>query len=186
MDITETLYVTERDEWREWLSANFDSKDEIWLISYRKATGLPSIPYNSAVEEALCFGWIDSLRKGIDDERNAQRFSPRKPGSSYSQTNKERLARLISADKVIPAVLEVIGDVRPESFEIPDDILSALKSNEEAWSFFLTTSPSYQRIRTAYIEVARKRPNEFKKRLNHLIDKSARGKQFGYGIEDYY
>jgi uncharacterized protein YdeI (YjbR/CyaY-like superfamily) len=186
MEITETLYVTTRDDWREWLIANFDTKPEIWLISYRKHTGLPSIPYNSAVEEALCFGWIDSLRKGIDDERNAQRFSPRKQGSSFSQTNKERLARLINTGKVIPEVLEMIGDVRPENFKIPDDILSALQSNEEAWLFFFTTSPSYQRIRTAYIDVARKRPGEFKKRLDNLIDKSAKGKQFGYGIEDYY
>jgi uncharacterized protein YdeI (YjbR/CyaY-like superfamily) len=186
MDITETLYVTTREEWREWLTANFDTKPEIWLISYRKHTGRPNLPYNSAVEEALCFGWIDSIRKGIDSECMAQRFSPRRPGSSYSQTNKERLARLIRAGKVIPAVMESIGDVRPENYEIPKDILSALQSNEEAWLFFRSTSPSYQRIRTAYIDVARKRTAEFKKRLDHLIDMSAKGKQFGYGIEDYY
>lgn len=186
MDITETLYVTTRGEWRDWLAANFNSKPEIWLISYRKHTGRPSLPYNSAVEEALCFGWIDSIRKGIDSERTAQRFSPRKPGSSYSQTNKERLARLIPAGKVLPSVLEGLGDVRPENYQIPNDILSALQSNAEAWIFFRGTSPSYQRIRTAYIDVARKRPVEFKKRLDHLIEMSARGKQFGYGIEDYY
>ena len=186
MDITETLYVTTREEWRDWLMANFNTKPEIWLISYRKHTGRPSIPYNSAVEEALCFGWIDSIRKGIDSERNAQRFSPRKPGSSYSQPNKERLARLIRAGKVIPSVLESIGDMRPENYKIPNDILSALQSNEAAWLFFRTTSPSYQRIRAAYIDVARKRPEEFKKRLDHLIDMSAQGNQFGYGIEDYY
>jgi uncharacterized protein YdeI (YjbR/CyaY-like superfamily) len=186
MDITETLYVTTREEWRDWLTANFNTRPEIWLISYQKHTGRPGIPYNSAVEEALCFGWIDSIRKGIDKERTAQRFSPRKPGSSYSQTNKERLARLICAGKVIPSVMESIGDIRPEDYKIPDDILSALQSNEEAWLFFLTTSPSYQRIRTAYIDVARKRPAEFKKRLDHLIDMSAKGKQFGYGIENYY
>jgi len=186
MDITETLYVTTREEWRDWLTANFDTKPEIWLISYRKHTGRSYLPYNSAVEEALCFGWIDSIRKGIDSECMAQRFSPRRPGSSYSQTNKERLARLIRAGKVIPAVMESIGDVRPDNYEIPMDILSALQSNEEAWRFFRGTSPSYQRIRTAYIDVARTRTAEFKKRLDHLIDMSAKGKQFGYGIEDYY
>jgi uncharacterized protein YdeI (YjbR/CyaY-like superfamily) len=186
MEITETLYVTNREEWRDWLKANFDTKPEIWLISYLKHTGQPSITYNSAVEEALCFGWIDSIRKGVDDERTAQRYSPRKLGSSYSQTNKERLARLISEGKVIPSVMESLSDVRPEDYQIPSDILSALEENEDAWLFFLGTSPSYQRIRAAYIDVARKRPDEFKKRLEHLIDMSARGKQFGYGIEDYY
>jgi uncharacterized protein YdeI (YjbR/CyaY-like superfamily) len=186
MEITETLYVTTRVEWRDWLKANFNIKPEIWLISYLKHTSLPSISYNSAVEEALCFGWIDSIRKGIDSERNAQRFSPRKPGSSFSQTNKERLARLIRAGKVIPSVMEMIGDVRPEHYKIPSDILSALQSNEAAWSFFRNTSPPYQRIRAAYVDGARKRPEEFKKRLDHLIAKSANRKQFGYGIEDYY
>ena len=82
--------------------------------------------------------------------------------------------------------MERIGDIRPENYEIPDDILSALQSNEEAWLFFLSTSPSYQRIRSAYIDSARKRPAEFIKRLDHLVDLSAKGKQFGYGIEDYY
>ena len=82
--------------------------------------------------------------------------------------------------------MESIGDIRPEDYKIPEDILSSLQSNEEAWLFFLTTSPSYQRIRTAYIDVARKRPAEFKKRLDNLIDMSAKGKQFGYGIENYY
>lgn len=180
------LYVTSREEWRDWLTANSDTKPEIWLISYLKHTGRPSVPYNSAVEEALCFGWIDSIRKGVDEERTAQRYSPRKPGSSYSQTNKERLARLLSAGKVIPSVVESLGDVRPENYQIPDDLLSALRANEEAWLFFLGTSPSYQRIRAAYIDGARDRPAEFKKRLDNLVDKSAKGKQFGYGIEDYY
>jgi uncharacterized protein YdeI (YjbR/CyaY-like superfamily) len=186
MDITETLYVTTREDWRGWLELNFDRKHEIWLVSYRKQTGRPSVPYNSAVEEALCFGWIDSIRKSIDRDRNAQRFSPRKPGSAYSQTNKERLARLIRAGRVLPSVVKSVGGLRPEAYDIPKDILSALRSNEEAWSFFLATSPSYQRIRAAYVDAARKRPQEFTKRLEHLVNMSAKGKQFGYGIEDYY
>lgn len=186
MEITETLYVPSREEWRNWLEENYQTKPEIWLISYRKHTGRISIPYNAAVEEALCFGWIDSIRKRIDGESNAQRYSPRKPGSTYSQTNKERLARLISAGKVIPTVVKVLSDVRPEDYEIPEDILMALQANEKAWTFFLSTAPSYQRIRTAYVDVARKRPEDFKKRLNNLINKSAKGKQFGYGIEEYY
>lgn len=186
MDITETIYLSARKEWREWLEANYQAKPEIWLVFYKQHTGRPSIPYNDAVEEALCFGWIDSIRKRLDDDRNVQRFSPRKQGSSYSQTNKERLARLIEAGKVIPSVLEDLGDVRPERYQIPEDILFALRSNQVAWEFFQTTSLSYQRIRAAYVDGARERPVDFKKRLDNLIEKSAKGKQFGYGIEDYY
>lgn len=186
MEIKETLYAPTREEWRSWLAANHDKKPEIWLIQYLKSTGKPSLPYNVAVEEALCFGWIDSIRKKIDTESSAQRYSPRRPRSGYSQTNKERLARLIKAGKVIPSVLDTLEDVDPEAFVIPPDILRALKSNPEAWSFFQGTSPAYQRIRAAYVDSARDRPEEFKKRLNNLLTKTAKGKQFGFGIEDYY
>lgn len=186
MDITETLYVATRDEWREWLSAHHDEKSEIWLVSYRKVTGRPSVPYKDAVEEALCFGWIDSIRKGIDEDRYAQRFTPRRSESSVSQTNKERLARLIAQGKVIPSVVESLGNISPEDYEFPNDIVSALQRDEDAWEFLRTTSPSYQRIRIAYVDAARGRPAEFEKRLDHLIKRSAKGKQFGYGIEDYF
>lgn len=186
MDITETLYVATREAWRDWLVAHYKDKSEIWLVSYKKATGRTSIPYNDAVEEALCFGWIDSIRKGMDGERHAQRYTPRRAGSGYSQLNKERLARLIAQGHVVPAVLENLGDVRADNFDIPNDILSALQTNEDTWAFFQSTSPSYQRIRAAYVDTARARPDEFEKRLHHLVEKSAQKKQFGYGIEDYY
>lgn len=186
MDITETLYVASRNAWRSWLSAHHDVKMEIWLVSYRKKTGMPSIPYNDAVEEALCFGWIDSTRKGMDEDRYAQRFSPRRPESGFSQTNKERLARLIAQGRVLPSVVEDLKDFAPDEFEFPDDILSALQANKEAWSFFEKTSLSYQRIRIAYVEAARGRSEEYNKRLNNLIERSAQGKQFGYGIEEYF
>ena len=186
MEINETLYVATREEWRAWLGANHALKPEIWLVSYRVHTGRPSLPYNGAVEDALCYGWIDSIRKRIDGESNAQRFTPRKAGSSYSQTNKERLARLVDRGKVILSVLENLGDYRPETYQIPDYILSALQENEAAWNFFQTTSPSYQRIRAAYVDAARKRPGEFDKRLANLVKRSAKCKQFGYGIKDYY
>lgn len=185
MEITATVYVRTRKEWREWLDANHERETEVWLVSYRKATGQPSISYNHAVEEALCFGWIDSTRKRIDDERFAQRFTPRRPGSSYSQTNKERLARLITAGQVIPHVLQAVQGLRLD-YELPQDIVSALKSDEKAWDFFRRTSPSYQRIRAAFVDTARQRPAEFEKRLRHLVKMSAQGKQFGYGIEDFY
>ena len=186
MDVTETLDVSTREEWRRWLTIHHDSRSEIWLVSYRKHTGRVSIAYNDTVEEALCFGWIDSTRKAIDGDRLAQRFTPRRPGSAYSQTNKERLARLIAQNKVIPQVIEQAANNRPEDFVIPDDIREALLEHDDAWTFFQSTSPAYQRIRAAYVDHARKRPDEFAKRLKSLIDKSARQKQFGYGIADYY
>ena len=186
MRITETLYVTTREEWRAWLAENHDSKSEIWLVSYQKKAGRPSVPYSAAVEEALCFGWIDSTRKSLDHERFAQRFTPRRKRSSFSQTNKERLARLLENGKVISSVEAEIGDVRAEDFEIPDDIRAALQENRSAWEFFESTPPPYQRIRAAYVDHARDRPAEFEKRLQNLVDKCARGKRFGYGIEDFY
>jgi uncharacterized protein YdeI (YjbR/CyaY-like superfamily) len=186
MKVTETLYVHTRDQWRSWLKENHKSKKEIWLVSYRKESGRPSLSYNAAVEEALCFDWIDSIRKGIDRESYAQRFTHRKPGSSYSQTNRERLARLGVEGRLMPEVERKLEQNRPEDYEIPKDILSELQANEEAWEFFISTSASYQRIRAAYVDGARKRPGAFRKRLDHLIEMCARGKQFGYHIEDYY
>jgi uncharacterized protein YdeI (YjbR/CyaY-like superfamily) len=91
MKIGKTLRVENRNEWREWLAANFDKEKEIWLISPSKQTGKPRIPYNDAVEEALSFGWIDSTIKTYDDHSSAQRYTPRNPRSSYSQANIERL-----------------------------------------------------------------------------------------------
>ena len=186
MEISETLYVSTRPDWRAWLEANHGTEDEIWLVSYRKATGRPSLPYNVAVEEALCFGWIDSIRKGIDDERYAQRFTPRRPGSGYSQTNKERLARLAALGKLISAVRDDLEANRPEDYEIPQDIQAALRSDPAVWDFFTGTSPAYQRIRAAYVDIARNRPREFDKRLSNLVAKSADRKQFGYHIGDLY
>ena len=91
VDMKDTLYVTTRKEWRDWLKKHYRSEKEIWLVYYKKHTGKPRINYNEAVEEALCFGWIDSTVKSIDEGRFAQRFSWRNPKRPYSQANKERL-----------------------------------------------------------------------------------------------
>jgi uncharacterized protein YdeI (YjbR/CyaY-like superfamily) len=103
MDIGETLYVTTGDEFRRWLGKNHQTKKEIWLIQYKKATGKPSINYVEAIEEALCFGWIDGTQKSIDAERYALRFSPRRPKSNWTETNKERARRLIAEGKMTEA-----------------------------------------------------------------------------------
>jgi uncharacterized protein YdeI (YjbR/CyaY-like superfamily) len=186
MDPTKRLYVTNREDWREWLAVNYKTAVEIWLVYPRKHTGEQRIPYNDAVEEALCFGWIDSITKTIDEDHYSQRFTPRKPRSTYSQTNRERLRRLIEQGKVIPEVLTTLGDVLEEPFVFPPDIKAALQANEQAWKNFQRYSGAYQRIRIAYVETARKRPEEFKKRLNHLLKMTEQDKQFGFGIESYY
>jgi uncharacterized protein YdeI (YjbR/CyaY-like superfamily) len=186
MDITKTLYATQREAWRKWLEENYQSEPEIWLVGYRKAAGMPNLPYNAAVEEALCFGWIDSIRKNLDSERYAQRFSPRKRSTPYSQTNKERLKKLIEQGKVLPEVLETIDGDEIDRFEFPPDILAALQANSQAWENFEKYSGSYQRIRVAYIEARRSQPEEFEKRLEHLIHMTEQDKQFGYDIDAYF
>ena len=187
MEIGKTIYFANRKKWRNWLEKNYNKEKEIWLIFPRKFTGKQRISYNDAVEEALCFGWIDSTVKKIDENSTAQRFSVRNPKSKYSQSNKERLKKLIIKRKVFPDVLATIDIKEIEEFTIPKDILEKLKSNESAWKNFIKFSPEYQRIRMAYVEGARKRPEEFQKRLNNLIKMSENNKQFGYGgIKKYY
>jgi uncharacterized protein YdeI (YjbR/CyaY-like superfamily) len=182
-----TLYLSDRKKWRAWLRKNYKIEKEIWLIYYKKGSGKPRIEYNDAVEEALCFGWIDSTVRTIDEERFAQRFSPRKPKSKYSPANKERLRALLKRKKVIKEVRDTLGDILDDKFVIPDDILEAIKSNRQAWKNFQKFSDAYKRIRIGFIEGARQRPAEFKKRLAYFIKMTEQNKQFGFGgIEKHY
>ena len=186
MNNPNTLYVSDREAWRHWLQENYQSATELWLVYPRQHTSKPRIPYNDAVEEALCFGWIDSITRTIDEDHYSQRFTPRKPRSSHSQTNKERLRRLIAQEKVMPEVVAAVGHLLEEEFEFPADIEAALRANEAVWAYFQKYSGAYQRIRVAYIEARRGKPEEFEKRLNHLLRMTEQDKQFGFGIEDYY
>ncbi|HEX2209483.1 MAG TPA: YdeI/OmpD-associated family protein [Longimicrobium sp.] len=186
MEITRTLYATDRQAWRAWLAENHRTEKDIWLVYPRKATGKPRIPYNDAVEEALCFGWIDSTQKTLDDDHTAQRYSPRRRGIPYSQPNQERMRRMIAQGKVLDEVRESIGDLLERPFVIPPDIRKALRANEKAWENLQRWSDSYLRIRVAFVEDARDDPAEFEKRLRNLIEKSGKGKQYGFGIESYY
>lgn len=187
MEITKTLHVTNRQSWRKWLKKHYKTTKEIWLVYYKKETGRPRIVYNDAVEEALCFGWIDSIVKTLDEKRTAQRFSPRKPKSKYSPANKERLRNLIKQRKVIKEVRETLGDISEEKFEIPKDILKAIKADEEAWKNFQKFSNAYKRIRIGFIDGSRKRPEEFKKRLRYFLKMTGQNKQYGFGgIEKHF
>lgn len=182
-----TLYVADRKDWREWLEKNFDKVKEIWLVYPNKSSGMQRIIYNDAVEEALCFGWIDSTVKKLDENSSAQRFSPRNPKSKFSQPNKERLRWLLERGLVHPSVLGTARKALKEEFLFPADIIRAIRNDKTAWKYYREFSPSYKRIRIAYIEGARKRPEEFKKRLNNFIDKTRDNKQIGFGgIEKYY
>jgi uncharacterized protein YdeI (YjbR/CyaY-like superfamily) len=179
MQITETLYVTHRDEWRTWLSENYTAKKEIWLISYSKYSDKPSIPYLHAVEEALCFGWIDGIAKKIDSERSTQRFTPRRPKSNWTELNKERAKRLIQNGKMTEAGLKVLPNLSPHSFQIPQDILEALQSEAQIWNNFQLFPDLYKRIRIGYIEEVRKQPGVFQKRLENFLKKTRENKMFG-------
>jgi uncharacterized protein YdeI (YjbR/CyaY-like superfamily) len=187
VEITQILYVTDPKEWRKWLERHYKTESEIWLVYYKKHTGKPRIGYNDAVEQALCFGWIDSTVRSLDEERTVQRFSPRKPKSGYSQANIERLRHLVAQGKVVDEVVESLGDILEQEFIFPEDILKAIQADEQTWENYQNFSEPYKRIRVAFIEGARKRPSEFQKRLNYFIKKTRENKLIGFGgIEKYY
>ena len=181
------LYVFNRRAWRAWLKKNYRKEKEVWLAYPKKHTGKPRIAYNDAVEEALCFGWIDTTVRTVDADTYAQRFTPRRPNSRYSQANIERLRKLIKAGKVMKEVIASVGKIGAGRFRIPPDIREAVRKDKDAWKNYRRFSPSYVRIRVAFIEGARNRPAEFRKRLAHFVKMSAKNKTFGFGgIEKYY
>jgi uncharacterized protein YdeI (YjbR/CyaY-like superfamily) len=100
-----SVYCPDREDWRAWLQANHDSAPEVWLIFYKRSTGKPTLSYDAAVEEALCFGWIDGIQKGLDADRYTLRFTPRKPKSNWSESNKRRVRQLITDGCMTPAGL---------------------------------------------------------------------------------
>lgn len=188
MEKPKTFYTSERTKWREWLRDNFEKEKEIWFVFPMKASGESSLSYNDAVEEALCFGWIDSTIKHIDPLHRAQRFTPRKAGSGYSRANIERLIWLESQGMLHPFVRDSVLDLIKTPYEFPIDILDAIRSDHMAWENYAKLPEPYKRIRIAYIDAARKRPPEFKRRLESFLRKTRENKLirgFG-GIDKYY
>jgi uncharacterized protein YdeI (YjbR/CyaY-like superfamily) len=191
MEITTTFYPKNRTAWRAWLKKHHATRREIWLMYYNKSSGKPRIPYNDAVEEALCFGWIDSIMKKIDAASFAQRFTPRKPKSVWSEMNKERVRRLIKEKKMTAAglaafngsarrsVLKTGTSVRAQKLVIPPFILKALKRDAITWKNFQKFPESYKRIRIGWIEGARHRPKIFRQRLNYFLKMTALNKRYG-------
>ena len=187
MEIKKNICVSGRQEWHKWLQMTYNKEKEIWLVYYNKKSGKARIAYNDAVEEALAFGWIDSTVKKLDEFSTAQRFTPRNPKSGYSQANIERLRRLVAEGRVIPAVRKEVAAVLAKKFVFPPDIMAKIKANKTAWENYRKFSPVYKRIRIGYIEGARFRPEEFKKRLDNFVKKTEKNKIFGFGgIEKYY
>ena len=165
--MTPGLHVTNRKDWRLWLKENHASEKEIWLIYYKKHTGKPRVPYDDAVEEALCFGWIDSIVRTIDDERYMQKFTPRKAKSNWSASNKKRVEKLIDTGQMTRAGLAKIELAKINgtwekmitstiSFEMPFELGNALSANNSANEFFASLSPSCRRQYIGWIASAKK------------------------------
>jgi uncharacterized protein YdeI (YjbR/CyaY-like superfamily) len=188
MNTKNPQYFTTRTEWRNWLANNFDKEKEIWFVFANKSSGKLTVSYNDAVEEALCFGWIDSIMKPLDKDHHIQRFTPRRAGSAYSQPNIERLKWLLEQNLVHPTLVEEMEKIANKEFVFPGDILAAVKSDASVWKNYLNFTEPYKRIRIAYIDGARKRPEEFEKRLKHFISKTRENKLIiGHGgIDKYY
>lgn len=179
MNIGKTFYPKNRKEWRAWLLKNYKTEKEIWLVHYRKISGKYSLPYDDAVEEAMCFGWIDSSVKKIDENARAQRYTPRREKSPISELNKERLRKLVEEKSVMPEILEKIKPELDAEYEFPKDILDELKKDENAWKNFKKFPKYYQVIRVAFVEGARKRPDMFKQRLAYFLKMTSNNKKFG-------
>src|SRR5688572_14161597 len=172
MEIGKTLRASNRKAWRKWLEGHHDKDREIWLIYPKKHTGKPRVPYGEAVEEALCFGWIDSTVKTIDKDSFAQRFSPRRSKSAWSQPNIERMKRLKRQGLMTPAGLAAFqaAENRKQKLEIRPDVLKMLKTDKEVWKNFQKFPESYKRIRIAYIENQRRHgAPAFKRSLRNFV-----------------
>ena len=188
MDERKILFCTDRGEWRDWLEKHFEIESEVWFVFPSVASGEKGVSYNDAVEEALCFGWIDGRAGTLDERHQLRRFTPRRKGSTYSQPNIERLVFLDSQGLIHPTVRPTVERVIHAPFLFPEDILNAIRHDPLAWANYQTFSDSYKRIRVAYIDAARKRPAEFEKRLANFIEKTRLNKRiigFG-GIDKYY
>jgi uncharacterized protein YdeI (YjbR/CyaY-like superfamily) len=178
-----TLEVASRRQWRAWLTKNHASSPGVWLVFYKAHTGIKSIPYEEMVREALCFGWIDSLVKRLDDERYALKVTPRKPTSKWSDLNRNRWLELQAAGLLTSAGLAGAPTnntyaPRPVIPELPAYIAKALKANARAWKFFRQLAPTYRRDFVMWIHIA-KRPETRARRIRESLSLLAAGKKLG-------
>jgi len=176
MKITTTLDAVTRAAWRAWLVANNANAAEIWLLLRPPAPG--SITYLDAVEEAICFGWIDGLAKRHGDA-TAQRFTPRRARSNWTELNKERARRLIRAGLMTEAGQRTLPELREEPVCVPSDIRARLEAMPGAWAHFESFPLLYRRVRLGYIEEMRRDPKEWEKRLANFLRRTAKNEMFG-------
>lgn len=181
VEITKTFYPDTREKWRRWLEKHHDRATEIWLLYAKKASGKKRVSYAEAVEEALCFGWIDGVVKPVDEHFYAQRFSPRRPRSTWSRINRERYQRMLREGKVAPAGLAKPPDdktnaVTPSEMgdRIPAFIRAALRANKTAAANFKNVTPG-RRKRVVFWIIDAKTRETREKRLRILIENLERG-----------
>lgn len=179
------LYEKQRSRWRTWLRQNHAKASQVWLVFFKKHTGKPSLIYEEAVEEALCFGWIDGIIRRIDEERYALRFSPRRAGSVWSESNRKRVERLVRARKMTRAGLAKVDYTEdspypsgPKSIELPKEIERELRKNPPAWRNFSNLAPSYRRVYTLWLRDA-KRPETKSRRIQEAIELLKQNKKLG-------
>lgn len=172
------------EQWRRWLVHHHDSEAEVWLVFHKRHTGRVSIAYGDALDEALCFGWIDSLVKRLDDARYARKFTPRKPDSRWSAANRKRYAELKASERLMPAGLDRAPTAKtyeapgPSVSEVPGYIQEALSRQPNAARYFERLAPSYRRMYIGWIHSAKKDETK-RRRLQEAIRLLATGKKLG-------
>ncbi len=186
MKITNSFTPSSLLDWRTWLSKNHAREQEVWLVYFKPASGKTNIDYESSIEEALCFGWIDSIIQTIDEEKYARKFNPRRPGSKWSETNKRRVLKVIREGRMTEAGMAKItfelGEVdlsRPKPkrppVKMPEKIAQVLKSRRGLWEAFQKVSPSLQRTYILWLSDAKK-PETFERRFKLLMEEVLAGK----------
>ena len=180
MEPKNILNITTREDFRKWLIENHDTETECWVIVKKgKQPPTDHVWYLNAVEEILCFGWIDTTHKNIDGV-DTQRFTPRTAKSPWSELNKERVRRLEKIGLMTDAGRAVLPDMSDDGFVIDEEICQAFQSNPTAWENFRSFPKLYQRVRIDSIQRDKKKDRDvFEKRLKKLIEQSQAGKMFG-------
>ncbi|AHG01936.1 hypothetical protein HALLA_01165 (plasmid) [Halostagnicola larsenii XH-48] len=177
------IFFESRNDFRTWLEENHDTAEELWVGYYKADAERSGIGYGESVEEALCFGWIDGLIKGIDDETYTRRFTPRSPDSKWSKANKERVEAMIEAGKMTPAGMELVEAAKEsgewadayrlaDDHEIPAELEAALRENETAWENFQNFSNTDQHAFIAAVEEA-KTDETKQKRIERTVELAA-------------
>ncbi len=180
----ETVFAKDRAEWRRWLAKNFARSQEIWLVFYKKVSGKPTVSYDHAVEEALCFGWIDGMKKKLDEECYAFRFTPRKAKSAWSKSNLQRVERLMADGRMMPAGVKAYHssgrrEVAPLPAAMPKALEDKFRKECAAWANYEKFPPGYRRVTAGWVASAKKQETQMK-RLQKLIEFSARNERIEF------